>query len=154
MKKRGWAELDFLLITGDAYVDHPTFGIAIISRVLEKEGYRVGIIAQPDWKNLQSFQALGRPRLACMITGGNLDSMVDHYTAAKKKRSKDVYSPGGKTGLRPDHSAIVYSNRVREAFPGLPIVLGVLKPPCVDLPIMTFGAIRLSILFSWIVRQI
>ncbi|WP_425802327.1 YgiQ family radical SAM protein [Desulfitobacterium sp. Sab5] len=124
MKKRGWAELDFLLITGDAYVDHPTFGIAIISRVLEKEGYRVGIIAQPDWKNLQSFQALGRPRLACMITGGNLDSMVDHYTAAKKKRSKDVYSPGGKTGLRPDHSAIVYSNRVREAFPGLPIVLG------------------------------
>lgn len=124
MKKRGWEELDFLLITGDAYIDHPTFGIAIISRVLEKEGYRVGIIAQPDWKNLESFRVLGRPRLACMISGGNLDSMVDHYTAAKKRRSKDVYSPGGKTGLRPDHSAIVYSNRVREAFPGLPIVLG------------------------------
>lgn len=127
MKNRGWQELDFLLITGDAYVDHSTFGIAIISRVLEKEGYRVGIIAQPDWKDLESFKVLGRPRLACLISGGNLDSMVDHYTAAKKRRSKDVYSPGGKAGLRPDHSAVVYSNRVREVFPGLPVMLGGLE---------------------------
>ncbi|WP_414647955.1 YgiQ family radical SAM protein [Desulfitobacterium sp.] len=124
MRKRGWKELDFLLITGDAYVDHCTFGIAIISRVLEKEGYRVGIIAQPDWQDLESFKVMGRPRLACLISGGNLDSMVDHYTAAKKRRSKDVYSPGGKVGLRPDHSTVVYSNRVREVFPGLPIVIG------------------------------
>lgn len=127
IKKRGWKELDFLLITGDAYVDHSSFGIAVISRVLEKEGYKVGIIAQPDWKDLESFKVLGRPRLACLISGGNMDSMVDHYTAAKKRRSKDVYSPGGKAGLRPDHSTVVYSNRIREAFPGLPVVIGGLE---------------------------
>ncbi|MGI1659918.1 MAG: YgiQ family radical SAM protein [Desulfitobacterium sp.] len=124
MKKRGWAELDFLLITGDAYVDHPSFGIAIISRILEKQGYKVGIIAQPDWREVDAFQVLGRPRLACLLSGGNLDSMVDHYTAAKKRRQRDVYSPGGKAGLRPDNSTIVYANKVREAFPGLPVIIG------------------------------
>lgn len=124
MKRRGWTELDFLLITGDAYVDHPSFGIAIISRILEKQGFKVGIIAQPNWREVEAFQILGRPRIACLVTGGNLDSMVDHYTAAKKRRNKDVYSPGGKTGLRPDHSTIVYSNKVREAFPGLPVIIG------------------------------
>ncbi|BAE83757.1 YgiQ family radical SAM protein [Desulfitobacterium hafniense] len=124
MKKRGWEELDFLLITGDAYVDHPSFGIAIISRVLEKHGYKVGIIAQPNWRDVKAFQALGRPRLACLVSGGNLDSMVNHYTAAKKRRQKDVYSPGGKAGLRPDHATIVYTNKVREAFPGLPVIIG------------------------------
>ena len=98
MKERGWEELDFLCITGDAYVDHPSFGIAIISRILEKQGYKVGIIAQPDWRTKEAFQILGRPRLACLITGGNLDSMVNHYTAAKRRRQKDVYSPGGKPG--------------------------------------------------------
>lgn len=127
MKRRGWAELDFLLITGDAYVDHPSFGIAIISRILEKQGYKVGILAQPNWREVEDFQVLGRPRLACLVSGGNLDSMVDHYTAAKKRRHKDVYSPGGKTGLRPDHSTIVYSNKVREAFPGLPVIIGGLE---------------------------
>lgn len=127
MKKRGWDELDFLLITGDAYIDHPSFGIAIISRVLEKYGYKVGVIAQPNWRDIEAFKILGRPRLACLVSGGNLDSMVDHYTAAKKRRSQDVYSPGGKPDLRPDHSTIVYSNKVREAFPGLPVIIGGLE---------------------------
>lgn len=124
MEAAGWNELDFLLITGDAYVDHPSFGIAIIARVLEKSGFRVGILAQPDWRNLQDFRVMGKPRLACMITGGNLDSMVNHYTAAKKKRHKDAYSPGGKSGLRPDRATVVYSNRVREALPGVPVIIG------------------------------
>ena len=124
MEARGWDELDFLLITGDAYVDHPSFGIAIIARILEKHDFRVGILAQPDWKDLRDFRAMGKPRLACMITGGNLDSMVNHYTAAKKKRHKDAYSPGAKSGLRPDRATITYSNRVREALPGVPVIIG------------------------------
>ena len=124
MEERGWDVLDFLLITGDAYVDHPSFGVAIIARILEKHDFRVGIIAQPDWKELRDFRAMGKPRLACLISGGNLDSMVNHYTAAKKKRHKDSYSPGGKTGLRPDHATITYSNRVREALPGVPVIIG------------------------------
>ncbi|WP_088225366.1 YgiQ family radical SAM protein [Desulfosporosinus sp. FKB] len=124
MEARGWTELDFLFITGDAYVDHPSFGIAVIARVLENQGFRIGILAQPDWKDLQAFRVMGKPRLACLVTGGNLDSMVNHYTAAKKKRHKDVYSPGGEEGLRPDHATIVYSNRVREALPGVPVIIG------------------------------
>ena len=124
MDKRGWEELDFLLITGDAYVDHPSFGIAIIARVLEKSGFRIGILAQPNWKDLGSFRVMGKPRLGCLITGGNLDSMVNHYTAAKKRRQRDAYSPGGKTGLRPDRATIVYSNRIREAMPGVPVIIG------------------------------
>lgn len=127
MEVRGWKELDFLLVTGDAYVDHPSFGIAIISRVLEDRGFRVGILAQPDWRDLAAFQIMGRPRLACLISGGNLDSMVNHYTAAKKKRRKDAYSPGGQTGLRPDRATIVYANRVREALPGVPVIIGGLE---------------------------
>lgn len=124
MEAVGWDELDFLLITGDAYVDHPSFGIAIIARILEKHDFRVGILAQPDWKDLRDFRAMGKPRLACLISGGNLDSMVNHYTAAKKKRHKDSYSPGGKPGLRPDRATIAYSNRVREALPGVPVIIG------------------------------
>ena len=124
MEAVGWDELDFLLVTGDAYVDHPSFGVAIIARVLEKSGFRVGILSQPNWKDLQDFRVMGKPRLACMITGGNLDSMVNHYTAAKKKRHKDAYSPGGKSGLRPDRATVVYSNRVREALPGVPVIIG------------------------------
>ncbi|MDP4127403.1 MAG: YgiQ family radical SAM protein, partial [Bacillota bacterium] len=124
MEAIGWDELDFLLITGDAYVDHPSFGIAIIARILEKSGFHVGILAQPDWKSLQEFRLMGKPRLACLITGGNIDSMVNHYTAAKKKRHKDAYSPGGKSGLRPDRTTVVYSNRVREALPGVPVIIG------------------------------
>ncbi|MFZ3373395.1 MAG: YgiQ family radical SAM protein [Desulfitobacteriaceae bacterium] len=124
MRERGWSELDFLIISGDAYVDHPSFGIAIIARVLENQNYRVGIIAQPKWQNLEAFRTMGKPRLACLISGGNLDSMVNHYTAAKKKRSKDAYAPGGNIGYRPDRATIVYSNRVREALPGTPIIIG------------------------------
>ncbi|TGE32253.1 YgiQ family radical SAM protein [Desulfosporosinus sp. Sb-LF] len=124
MEAIGWNELDFLLITGDAYVDHPSFGIAIIARILEKHDFRVGILAQPNWKDLKDFRVMGKPRLACLITGGNLDSMVNHYTAAKKRRHKDVYSPGGKPDLRPDRSTIAYTNRVREALPGVPVIIG------------------------------
>jgi uncharacterized radical SAM protein YgiQ len=124
MQERGWKELDFLLISGDAYVDHPSFGIAIIARILEDANFRVGIIAQPKWQNLEAFRIMGKPRLACLISGGNLDSMVNHYTAAKKKRSNDAYSPGGQTGFRPDRATIVYTNRVREALPGIPVIIG------------------------------
>jgi len=124
MGERGWSELDFLIISGDAYVDHPSFGAAIIARVLENLNYRVGIIAQPEWQNLEAFRIMGKPRLACLIAGGNLDSMVNHYTAARKKRSRDAYSPGGQTGLRPDRATTVYSNRVREALPGVPVIIG------------------------------
>ncbi len=121
---RGWDTPDFLLITGDAYVDHPSFGHAIISRVLENAGYSVGIIAQPDWTDTKDFLRLGRPRLAVMVTSGNIDSMVNHYTAAKKPRSEDLYSPGGKAGNRPDRAVIVYCNRVREAFGDIPLIIG------------------------------
>lgn len=124
MKKRGWEELDFLYISGDAYVDHPSFGHAIISRVLDALGYRVGIIAQPDWRTCEDFKKLGRPRLGVLISAGNIDSMVNHYTAAKKRRSEDLYSPGGKAGMRPDRATIVYANRVREAFGNIPVLIG------------------------------
>ncbi|MEG1879062.1 MAG: YgiQ family radical SAM protein, partial [Pseudoflavonifractor sp.] len=127
MQARGWEDYDFLVITGDAYVDHPSFGTAIISRVLEAEGYRVGILAQPDWRKASSFTALGRPRLAVLISAGNIDSMVAHYTVAKKRRHDDAYSPGNRAGLRPDHAVVVYANRVREAFGDIPIVIGGLE---------------------------
>ena len=115
MESRGWWWYDFLIVTGDAYVDHPSFGPTVIARVLEAEGYRVAILAQPDWHSADAFLAMGRPRLGAMLCSGNLDSMVAHYTAAKKPRSEDFYSPGKKAGLRPDHAVIVYANRVREA---------------------------------------
>lgn len=127
MESRGWWWYDFLLVTGDAYVDHPSFGPAVIGRVLEAAGYRVAILAQPDWHSAEAFRAMGRPRLGVMIGSGNLDSMVAHYTAAKKRRSEDFYSPGKKAGLRPDHAVIVYANRAREAFPELPIIIGGLE---------------------------
>ena len=116
MARRGWDGYDFLLITGDAYVDHPSFGPAIIGRLLEAEGYRVAVLAQPDWRTPASFTALGRPRLGVLIGAGNIDSMVAHYTAAKKRRHNDPYSPGRRAGLRPDRAVIVYANRAREVF--------------------------------------
>ncbi len=125
--RREWYYYDFLLITGDAYVDHPTFGTAIISRVLEAEGFRVAILAQPDWKNPDAFTALGRPRYGVFINGGNIDSMVAHYTAAKKRRHDDAYSPGNRAGLRPDRATIVYANKVREVYGDIPIVIGGLE---------------------------
>jgi len=127
MEERGWDQLDFLCITGDAYVDHPSFGIAIISRLLEAEGFRVGILAQPDYRSVEDFKRLGKPRLGILITGGNLDSMVSNYTVSKKPRRKDAYSPGGIGGRRPDRASIVYAVRAREAFKGVPIILGGLE---------------------------
>ena len=124
MEKRGWEELDFLYIVGDAYVDHPSFGHAIISRVLESHGYKVGIIAQPDWQSTDDFKKLGKPRLGVLVSAGNIDSMVNHYTAAKKRRHDDFYSPGNKAGLRPDRATIVYCNRIREAFGNVPVIIG------------------------------
>ncbi len=123
----GWSVPDFVYVTGDAYVDHPSFGMAIISRVLEDAGFRVAILAQPDYKSCEDFKRFGRPRLGFLVSAGNIDSMVAHYTAAKKKRSYDYYSPGGKTGLRPDRATIVYSNRIREAYGDVPIILGGLE---------------------------
>ena len=127
MEARGWDSLDFLYISGDAYVDHPSFGHAIITRMLESEGYRVGIIAQPDWRSHDDFMRLGRPKYAVLISSGVIDSMVNHYTARKKSRSEDSYSPGGKAGFRPDRAVIVYANRVRETFKGIPVIIGGLE---------------------------
>lgn len=124
MNLRGWHYLDFLIVSGDAYVDHPSFGVAIIGRLLESMGYKVGIIAQPDWKRAEDFTVLGQPRYAVLVTAGNIDSMVNHYTAAKKPRSEDIYTPGGQKAKRPDRASIVYANRCREVFKDKPIILG------------------------------
>ena len=118
---------DFVIVTGDAYVDHPSFGTAIISRVLEAEGYSVAIISQPDYKSKTDFMRFGRPRLAFLVNSGNIDSMVAHYTASKKRRNDDYYSPGAKIGNRPDRAVIVYCNRIREAFGDVPIIIGGLE---------------------------
>ncbi|MEG1887017.1 MAG: YgiQ family radical SAM protein, partial [Oscillospiraceae bacterium] len=125
MQQRGWDEVDFCIITGDAYVDHPSFGTAIISRVLEHAGYKVGIISQPKVGSHEDIMRLGKPRLGFMVNAGNIDSMVAHYTAAKKKRSEDAYSPGGKAGMRPDRAVIVYSKLVRACYGrDMPIIIG------------------------------
>ena len=124
MEARGWAELDFVLISGDAYVDHPSFAPAVIGRYLESKGYRVGIIAQPDWNDVNAFKKLGKPRLASLVTAGNLDSMLNKFTAAKKIRREDDYSPGGESGHRPDRATLVYSNRMKEAYHDVPLIIG------------------------------
>lgn len=124
MEARGWDRCDFVYVSGDAYVDHPSFGPAIISRVLESHGYKVGIIAQPDWKNINALKEFGRPRLAFLVSSGNIDSMVNHYTAAHKRRHTDVYSPGGQAGKRPDRADIVYCNCIRQAYKNVPIAMG------------------------------
>ena len=124
MSSRGWDTIDFLFISGDAYVDHPSFGPAIITRVLEKAGFRVGVIAQPNWRNTEDFKIMGRPALAVLISSGNMDSMLNKLTASKKIRSTDAYSPGGKAGLRPDRATIVYANRARELWPDIPVIIG------------------------------
>ncbi len=127
MERRGWDAPDFVYVTGDAYVDHPSFGVSIISRVLEAEGFRVAIISQPDYKSCEDFKRFGRPRLGFLVTGGNIDSMVAHYTVSKKKRSYDYYTAGGKMGKRPDRAVIVYCNRIREAYGDVPIIIGGLE---------------------------
>lgn len=127
MISRGWDEVDFIFVSGDAYVDHPSFGVSIITRVLENAGYKVGIISQPDWKKNDSFKVFGRPRLGFFVSSGNIDSMVAHYTVAKNKRSTDAYSPGGKMGLRPDRAVIVYCQKIREVYGDIPIIIGGLE---------------------------
>jgi uncharacterized radical SAM protein YgiQ len=124
MEKRGWEQCDFVYITGDAYVDHSSFGHAIISRVLEAFGYKVGIIAQPDWKDKNSVTVLGRPRLGFLVTSGNMDSMVNHYTVNKKRRHSDAYSPGGIIGKRPDYAVVVYCNLIKQTYKDCPIIIG------------------------------
>ena len=124
MRRRGWNQCDFVYVSGDAYVDHPSFGVAIITRVLEANGYKVGVIAQPDWRDPKSVTALGEPRLAFLVSSGNMDSMVNHYTVTKHRRPKDSYSPGGKMGMRPDHATVVYGNLIRRTYKHVPIVLG------------------------------
>ena len=110
VEQRGWDGVDFVYVTGDAYVDHPSFGASIITRVLEAEGYNVAVLSQPEWNTTKDFTRFGKPRLGFLVTSGNIDSMVAHYTAAKKKRSQDAYSPGKIMGLRPDRAVIVYCN--------------------------------------------
>ncbi len=127
MSALGWDTPDFVYVSGDAYVDHPSFGTAIITRVLESKGFRVAVLAQPNYKSCEDFKSFGRPRLGFLVSAGNIDSMVAHYTATKKKRSYDYYSPGGKMGYRPDRAVIVYCNRIREAFGDVPIILGGLE---------------------------
>ncbi|MCB6992605.1 YgiQ family radical SAM protein [bacterium 210820-DFI.6.37] len=127
MEKRGWNQADFVLVTGDAYIDHPSFGTAIISRLLERFGYKVAILAQPNWRTAEDFTRFGRPRLGFLINGGNVDSMVNHYSVFKHRRKRDEYSPGGKAGLRPDRAVIVYSNRAREAYKDAPVIIGGLE---------------------------
>src|SRR5687767_11117125 len=124
MDELGWDACDVILVTGDAYVDHPSFGMAIVGRVLEAQGFRVGIIAQPDWRSTADFERLGAPALFFGVTAGNMDSMVNRYTADKRVRSDDAYTPGGVGGQRPDRSVIVYAQRLREAFADTPIVIG------------------------------
>lgn len=127
MLERGWNYVDFVVVTGDAYIDHPSFGAAIISRLLEAEGYNIGIISQPDFKSCESMREYGRPRYGFFIGGGNVDSMVAHYSVAKIKRNRDEYTPGGIAGKRPDRSAIVYTKLAKEAYPDLPVILGGLE---------------------------
>src|SRR5688572_24535134 len=124
MDALGWDSCDVIVVTGDAYVDHPSFGMAIIGRVLEAQGFRVGIIAQPDWHSAEPFKELGRPNLFFGITSGNMDSMVNRYTADRRIRSDDAYTPGGEGGKRPDRSVIVYAQRAREAFNDVPVIIG------------------------------
>jgi uncharacterized radical SAM protein YgiQ len=124
MRQRGWDEVDVVFVTGDAYVDHPSFAMAILHRVLEAAGFRVAMLSQPDWRSCQPWRQFGRPRLFFAISAGNMDSMINHYTANKKVRNDDAYSPGGRIGLRPDRATIVYCQRAREAYPGVPIIAG------------------------------
>ncbi|MDD7390842.1 MAG: YgiQ family radical SAM protein [Lachnospiraceae bacterium] len=124
MERRGWEQPDFVYVTGDAYVDHPSFGTAIISRLLESRGYRVAILSQPDWKNEDAVREFGRPRLGFLVSSGNMDSMVNHYTVAKKRRKTDAYTPGGVMGRRPDYAVVVYCNMIRRVYKDVPIIIG------------------------------
>ena len=127
MLERGWDGVDFVYVTGDSYVDHPSFGAAIITRVLESEGFKVAVLSQPDWKSTADFTQFGRPRLGFFVTSGNIDSMVAHYTAAKRLRHDDAYTAGGVSGKRPDRAVIVYSNIIKSIYPDSPVIIGGLE---------------------------
>jgi uncharacterized radical SAM protein YgiQ len=124
VRERGWDAVDVVFVTGDAYVDHPSFAMAILHRVLEQAGFRVAMLSQPDWKSCEPWRQFGRPRLFFAVSAGNMDSLINHYTASKKVRNDDAYSPGGRIGLRPDRATLAYSQRCREAFPGVPVIAG------------------------------
>ena len=150
MDALGWDSCDIIIVTGDAYIDHPSFGMAVIGRTLEAQGFRVGIIAQPDWQSAEAFKALGKPNLFFGVTAGNMDSMINRYTADKKIRSDDAYSPDGKGGFRPDRSTLIYSQRCREAFPGVPLVIGGIEASLRRLAHFDYWSekVRRSILFD------
>lgn len=141
MEERGWEQLDFVYVCGDAYVDHPSFGHAIIMRTLEAHGYKVGIISQPDWKKPESIMEFGEPRLAFLVSSGNMDSMVNHYSVSKKRRKTDAYTPGGVMGKRPDYAAIVYSNLIRQTYKRRLLFWAGLRQAFEDLPITIIGQI-------------
>ena len=124
MEARGWEQVDFVYVTGDAYVDHPSFGHAIITRILESHGYKIGLISQPDWKNKDSISIYGEPRLGFLVSGGNMDSMVNHYSVSKKRRANDAFTPGGEMGKRPDYATTVYCNLIRQSYKKTPIIIG------------------------------
>ncbi|MCA9248146.1 MAG: hypothetical protein KDA42_13555, partial [Planctomycetales bacterium] len=124
MRDCGWDEVDVVFVTGDAYIDHPSFAMAILSRVLEAAGFRVAILSQPDWQSCDAWRTFGRPRLFFAISAGNMDSMINHYTANRKVRNSDAYSPGGRIGLRPDRATLAYCQRAREAYKGVPVIAG------------------------------
>jgi uncharacterized radical SAM protein YgiQ len=150
LRARGWDELDIVIVSGDAYVDHPAFGPVLIARFLEARGFKVGIIAQPDWRSAEPFRALGKPRLFFGVAAGNLDSMLNRLTAQKKNRGEDQYSPDGKTGCRPDRATVVYAQRCREAFPDVPVVLGGIEASLRRIAHFDYwsGTVRRSILFD------
>jgi len=122
--KLGWHELDLIFVTGDAYIDHPAFGVPLLARWLQSNGFRVGIIAQPDWRSKDSFMALGRPKLCFAVSAGAMDSMVAHYTPARKLRHDDAYTPGGRHGARPNRATMIYTSRLKEAYKDVPILIG------------------------------
>ena len=125
MLARGWTEVDVVIISGDAYVDHPAFGTAVIARVIENAGFTVAIVPQPNWKDdLRDFRKFGKPRLCFAVAAGNMDSMVNHYTAGKRLRSDDAYTPGGKAGFRPDYATVVYTRILKKLYPEVPVVIG------------------------------
>ena len=124
MAARGWEGVDIVFVSGDAYVDHPSFAMAILARVLESAGFRVGMLCQPDWRSAAPWRTFGPPRLCFAISAGNMDSMINHYTANRKVRNDDAYSPGGRIGLRPDRATLPYCQRAREAYPGVPVIAG------------------------------
>ncbi|MBO7689720.1 MAG: YgiQ family radical SAM protein, partial [Clostridia bacterium] len=127
MREKGWQEVDFVYVCGDAYVDHPSFGAAIICRLLERHGFKVGLLCQPDWKDPDSVTVFGAPRLGFLVSSGNMDSMVNHYSVTKHRRKTDAYSPGGQTGRRPDRAVVVYGNLIRHTYPDAAIIVGGLE---------------------------